>query len=399
LNSTGPSAALSALLLAAAGLLFCAAGSAAGADKKDPGADLKALRGRIDTLQKEMSSAEGSKNEAADALRNSERAISEANRKLRDLGDQQREVGARLTDLQGQSKRTASDIGSQQEQLARLLYRQYSGLQPDAARLALNGDDPNRVARDLVYLGYLSRAYAALIASLRGNLQHLDALARDTRHESDALAQLRDEEQSQRKQLEAEQREHQQVLARVSKQIEEQRKQLSTLKRNEERLSQLVDRITRELRSRPETLRNERLPDGALGGTPFAQLKGRLSLPVRGELRNRFGSPREDSGLSWKGLFIAAPSGQDVKAVATGRVVFSDWLRGFGNLLILDHGGGYMSLYGNNETVYKQAGDTVKAGETVAQVGNSGGNGDSGLYFEMRRQGKPFDPLPWVNLK
>lgn len=399
MNSAGPSATLCALLLAAAGLLFSAAGAAAAADKKDPGADLKALRGRIDTLQKEMSSAEGSKNEAADALRNSERAISEANRKLRDLGDQQREVGARLTDLQGQSRRTASDIGSQQEQLARLLYRQYSGLQPDAARLALNGDDPNRVARDLVYLGYLSRAYAALIASLRGNLQHLDALARDTRHESDALAQLRDEEQAQRKQLEAEQREHQQVLARVSKQIEQQRKQLSTLKRNEERLSQLVDRITRELRNRPEALRNERLPDGSLGGTPFAQLKGRLSLPVRGELRNRFGSPREDSGLSWKGLFIAAPSGQDVKAVATGRVVFADWLRGFGNLLILDHGGGYMSLYGNNETVYKQVGDTVKAGETVAQVGNSGGNGDSGLYFEMRRQGKPFDPLTWVNLK
>jgi len=120
---------------------------------------------------------------------------------------------------------------------------------------------------------------------------------------------------------------------------------------------------------------------------------------VRGELRNRFGSPREDSGLSWKGLFIAAPTGQDVKAVAAGRVVFADWLRGFGNLLIIDHGGGYMSLYGNNESLYKQVGAATVGGETVAAVGNSGGNTNSGLYFEIRYQGKAFDPLEWVNLQ
>jgi septal ring factor EnvC (AmiA/AmiB activator) len=141
------------------------------------------------------------------------------------------------------------------------------------------------------------------------------------------------------------------------------------------------------------------VPEAAAVSGPFAQLKGRLALPVRGELTNRYGSPRSDGGLTWRGLFIAAPSGQQVRAVAGGRVVFADWLRGFGNLLIIDHGDSYMSLYGFNETLFKQVGEPVQTGDSVAAVGNSGGAGDSGLYFELRHQGKPFDPLGWVNVR
>ena len=128
----------------------------------------------------------------------------------------------------------------------------------------------------------------------------------------------------------------------------------------------------------------------------FPRMKGRLRLPVTGELANRFASPREDSGLNWKGLFIRAPQGREVHAVATGRVVFSDWLRGFGNLLIIDHGAGYMSLYGNNEALFARVGELVKGGMTVAAVGNSGGNPEPGLYFELRYQSRPFDPMSWV---
>jgi septal ring factor EnvC (AmiA/AmiB activator) len=134
-------------------------------------------------------------------------------------------------------------------------------------------------------------------------------------------------------------------------------------------------------------------------GAPFEQLKGRLHVPVRGQVTERFGSPRADSGLSWRGLFIEAPAGREVKAVAAGRVVFADWLRGFGNLLILDHGDGFMSLYGNNETLMSQVGEPVRSGDTVATVGSTGGNTASGLYFELRYQGKPFDPLGWLNLE
>jgi septal ring factor EnvC (AmiA/AmiB activator) len=119
---------------------------------------------------------------------------------------------------------------------------------------------------------------------------------------------------------------------------------------------------------------------------------------VRGELANRFGSPRSDGGVLWKGLFIAARAGEEVRAVADGRVVFSDWLRGFGNLLIIDHGDAFMSLYGNNEALFKRVGDIIHGGEAVAAVGNSGGNARSGLYFELRHQGKPLDPLDWVKM-
>jgi len=130
-------------------------------------------------------------------------------------------------------------------------------------------------------------------------------------------------------------------------------------------------------------------------GSDFAALKGKLNLPVRGELTNHFGAPREDTGVSWKGLFIKAAEGADVKSVASGRVVFADWMRGFGNLIIVDHGDGYMSLYGNNQAVLKRVGDEVSGGDAIASVGNSGGNESNGLYYELRRNSQPFDPLKW----
>jgi len=146
-------------------------------------------------------------------------------------------------------------------------------------------------------------------------------------------------------------------------------------------------------------LRNERLPEAAARAGEFAGSKGKLRLPVRGELAGRFGAPREGASLTWKGLLILAPEGEEVRAVADGRVVFAEWMRGFGNLLILDHGEGYLTIYGNNESVLRQVGDAVHAGDVVATVGATGGAQSSGLYFEMRYQGKPFDPLSWVSLK
>lgn len=130
----------------------------------------------------------------------------------------------------------------------------------------------------------------------------------------------------------------------------------------------------------------------------FEALRGQLRLPVRGDLVARFGSKRGD-GPSWKGVFIKTEEGADVKAIAGGRVVFAEWLRGFGNLIIVDHGNQYMSIYGNNQAVLKHAGDVVKTGEVIANAGNSGGNEQSGLYFEMRHQGRAFDPMGWVTLK
>lgn len=386
---------LAALILPALWAGAAAAAPATGAQKEE----LRQLRGRIDALQKRLAASEETKSETVDALRESERAISETNRALRELTEQQREINAQLTAMQSESQRTTAGIEVQQARLARLLYQQYLGSQPDALKLLLNREEPNQLARDLHYLTHLSRARAELIRDLRANLGRLTGLTRATQQQSTELAAINAEQQTQVKRLEAEKRARKDVLVKVSRQIEKQRREISTLQRDENRLARLVAQLSQMLaRSRPP-LRNERLPDITGDASPFTQLKGRLNLPVRGELRNRFGSPREDSGLSWKGLFIAAPAGQDVKAIAAGRVVFADWLRGFGNLLIIDHGEGYMSLYGNNESVYKQVGATAHGGETVAAVGNSGGNTNSGLYFEIRYRGKAFNPLDWVNVK
>ena len=154
-----------------------------------------------------------------------------------------------------------------------------------------------------------------------------------------------------------------------------------------------ADRAGGAARGKAPKLKNH--DPGNVGGA-FAALRGQLRLPVKGTIAGRFGSPRAEGGASWKGVFIRAAEGTGVKAVAAGAVVFSDWLRGFGNLLIIDHGDDFLSVYGNNEALLATVGASVRSGEAVATVGNSGGNPDSGLYFELRHRGQPFDPLKWA---
>ena len=386
-----------AVLAAVAWLALATVSPAAGAPKDE----LKELRGRIEALQKRLTESEESREEAADALKSSERAISETNRKLYKLADRRRATNSELSKLQSQAREVEADIAREQQTLGRLLYRQYVGGQSDALKLVLNREDPNEIARQLHYFGYVSRARADLLASLRENLSRLETLTGETRRKGTELRELQEEESRQKQRLQKEKAERQRVYAEVSGEIAKSRKQLSTLKRDEERLTRLMQRLAREAaaRKKAKRLANKALPEANSGSGVFRKLKGRLRLPVIGELTNRFGSPRKDSGLSWKGLFIAAKPGREVKAIARGRIVYADWLRGFGNLLILDHGDGYMSLYGNNEALLKQTGEEARAGDTIASVGTSGGNPESGLYFELRYQGKPFDPLPWVNLR
>ena len=385
----------------AAALFLAAVWSTTQAGPRD---ELKDIRDRIEALRKRLTESESSKAEAADALKDSERAVSQTSRKLYQISGQRREVNTALSRLQSRTRVLESNIAEEQATLGRLLYQQYVGGQSDAIKLVLNGEDPSEIARQLHYLGYVSRSRAELLTSLRENLASLDKLSGETRRKSAELHTLQSEETLQMRRLEKEKAQRQQIYAKVSDDIDQSRRQLSTLKHDEERLSQLIERLAREAarknNKKPgKRIANQALPHADTGSGPFRQLKGKLRLPVIGELMNRFGGQRQDSGLSWKGLFISAKPGRDIKAVAGGRVVYADWLRGFGNLLIIDHGDGYMSLYGNNESLLKQAGEEARAGETIAATGNSGGNPDSGLYFELRFQGKPFDPIPWVTLK
>ena len=404
---------MSAKVLAAAlfPLLLLAAGAAepasVGAKEKEDARqrerELRELRGRIETLQKDLAKTEGSKSEAADALRESERAISDANRELRDLTRQSRDASKRVAELNADAKAREKALKGQQALLARLLYRHYLAGPSEPLQLLLNQEDPHQIARRLHYLGYISRAHAVLISDLRSGLARLQDVTREAEREATKLSKVTAEQQAQRRRLEKEKRARGQVLTRISRDLDRQRREITTLKRDEDRLAKLVERLAKLMaRSKPKAaprVRNERVPQGATGDNAFRDLKGRLRLPVRGELTNRFGSPRSDGGVVWKGLFIVARAGEEVRAVADGRVVFADWLRGFGNLLIIDHGDAYMSLYGNNEALFKQVGDAIRGGEAVGAVGNSGGNADSGLYFELRYQGRPLDPLDWVSIR
>ncbi|HSN40476.1 MAG TPA: peptidoglycan DD-metalloendopeptidase family protein [Burkholderiales bacterium] len=394
-----------ALPLAVLLILLLGTGAAAAAPSATRAKeDLRELRGRIEALQKRISDAEESKTEAADALKGSERAISDANRKLHDLAQQSLQADRRLAGLRAGRRDNETALQAQQALLERLLYQQYLDGRSEPLKLLLNRENPNQIARQMHYFSYISRARADLIGDLRTRLAQLDQSAREVEAQAAEIASIAAEQTAQKRRLEQEKRARGRVLARISTDIRKQKREIGTLKRDENRLSKLVEQLGRIIsrtpsRSPAPRLRNERLPDNANDGSPFQALKGKLHLPVRGELANRFGSPRLDSGLLWKGLFIAAKAGEEVRAIASGRVVFADWLRGFGNLLIIDHGAGYMSLYGYNETLYKRVGDALQGGETIATVGNSGGNADSGLYFEIRYQGKPFDPLTWVTTR
>ncbi len=368
--------------------------------------ELKDLQGRIQSLQKDIAKAEGSRADAAEELRETEQAISDANRRLRELGGERAGVQATLGDLNAQSQKLSARISTQQAQLGRLFTRQYYAGETDAMRHLLSGDDPNQLARDAHYLSLLSRAKAGLIRNLGEVLDEKKRLAGLARDKNEELAEIEKNQQRERAGLVEQQKKRQVVLARLSDRIKAQRNEVEKLKRDEKRLAKLIEglgRIVARPKRAPQAqgpaLRNERTPDASLSGGAFAQLKGHLSLPTRGELANRFGTQRQEGGTTWKGVFIRAANGAEVKAIAPGRVVFADWLRGFGNLAIVDHGDGYLSVYGNNESLFKAVGQPVKAGEAIASVGNSGGNPETGLYFELRHLGQPLDPLKWVGLR
>jgi septal ring factor EnvC (AmiA/AmiB activator) len=360
--------------------------------------ELDNLRQRITALQQDFDKTNESKSEAADALRESERNISTSKRKLNELGQQQNTAGHALEHLQQLSAQLNKEMQSEQLLLSKLLYQQYLGGKQEYLKLLLNNHDPNQVARELQYYDYIARTRAAWVKSLRDKLLKIQAVSEQTREKSKEIAALQNEEQSQRKHLEHEKRLRLQTLAKFAVQLKQQRREIGKLQHDENRLTQLVEKLSKML-SRPANsnqAHNDNLPDNTFDGKPFATLKGKLALPVKGIITNKFGAPRPDSRVLWKGLFLRATESQSVKSVAAGRVVFADWLRGFGNLLIIDHGKGYMSLYGNNETLLKQVGDTLNGGDNIASVGNSGGNEESGLYFELRHEGNPLDPLKWI---
>ena len=389
------------------------------------------LRQQLARMKQQLMAAEASRTEAADALAASEAAISRANRRLRELGEERSQVERQIENLQQRSRSIAATQSRQQVQLAESLRQHYQLTLRDPLQAFLAGENPADLGRDAEYYGYLSRAASQRIGELQERRIELNQLEEESKKKSDELTTIAEDERKSRAQLLAEQGRRKQAMERLSKQISAQRQSIDKLERDEKRLATLIDQLSRVLaeQARRDAEREAarrardaapprdgtakpaptqppvRTPPDKPGTEPppdsqFAQLRGRLPMPVVGEVTGRFGTPRKVEGAgtapTWKGIFIRAAAGAGVQAVAAGQVVFADWLRGFGNLMVIDHGDGFLSVYGNNESLLRNVGQRVAVGDLVAAVGNTGGIEQTGLYFELRFQGRPFDPLKWV---
>jgi septal ring factor EnvC (AmiA/AmiB activator) len=389
------------------------------------------LKQQLGRLKRQLMATEASRSEAADALATSEAAISKTNRRLRELADERVQVERQIENLQQRSRSVTASQSRQQLQLAETLRQHYRLTLRDPLQAFLAGENPADLVRDAEYYGYLSRAAAEQIGELQQRRAELDELEEESKRKRDELAKIAGDESKNRAALIAEQARRKQAMDRLSKQIAAQRQSIDKLERDEKRLAALIDQLSRVLaeRARRDAERDAarkaresaprrsdaprpapvpppaRTPPAQPGAEPpagsqFAQMRGRLPMPVAGEITGRFGAPRKVEGAgaapTWKGIFIRAAAGTGVRAVAVGQVVFADWLRGFGNLMVIDHGEGFLSVYGNNESLLRNVGDRVAVGDVVAAVGNTGGIEQTGLYFELRFQGRPFDPLQWV---
>jgi murein hydrolase activator len=276
-------------------------------------------------------------------------------------------------------------VAEREAAIARMLVARAAAGVPDVVIVTLSGSDPADLGRALHYLAHISRAVAALLAEQRAALAELERLGDEARSRAERLRAIERASRADRDKVLSERRERRHVLERVAADIRKNRREIRVLRADEARLARLVEAIGRT---------------GLMSGTQtFSAMRGKLPLPVRGELTGRFGAPRGAAGLEAKGVFIRAREGQPVRAIAGGQVVYADWMRGFGNLLIVDHGESYLSIYANNESLLKELGDAVAPGEPIATTGSSGGNEETGLYFEMRHLGRAFDPLRWVKLK
>jgi septal ring factor EnvC (AmiA/AmiB activator) len=420
-----------------AGWLAASAGSALAAPSLDSKkGELDEVRDRLQTLRKNLSKDEASHNQTADQLRDTETAISGATRKLRELTDSRREVEAERAQFDSQRVQLERNTAAQQQQLALLLKRQFvSGSNDsDTLRLIIGGRDPNQTARDSYFLTRLSVAKAELIKQLGGVAREKQRLANAAEQRAERLQAIEAEQAAARQQLLKEQQKRQSLLKQLATRVKTQRTEISVLQRDEQRMSKLIDGLVKlaaeRSRQREKGEKKQAATKVGAGGTAhtapvgpmaakptlatssrkianaepgkvsgtFGSLRGRLPLPVGGQISGRFGAARPDAdgNLRWKGLFIRATEGVDVHAIAAGTVVFAEWLRGFGNLVIVDHDDDFLSVYANNQSLLRAAGDEVKAGQTVATVGNSGGIAQSGLYFELRHRGQAFDPAPWL---
>lgn len=347
--------------------------------------ELKQLQGEISTLQDQLSGRERERQALQERLRHAETEIGKTARQLRELATNLKRQQHLLDQLQETRHGQRKALDANRQALKQQMRSAYAMGRQERLKILLNQQDPAVVSRLLVYYDYFNRSRATQIRQLNERLEALQETETRIRLESERMRETQAQVLDEKRALDQGQQERQQVLALLNREIESKGQVLQGYKQNERQLQSLVKKLLSELTNLPiETDKHKQ----------FKQLRGRLKWPAKGQLTTRFGDIRAGN-LKWDGVVISASEGMEVRAVHHGRVAFADWLRGFGLLLIIDHGDGYLSLYGNNQSLFKEAGDWVEPDEPVALVGNSGGQPHPGVYFGIRYNGRPVNPKRW----
>jgi septal ring factor EnvC (AmiA/AmiB activator) len=349
-------------------------------------AQLDQLKRKIAQLDGWLNHANREKSGLVDQLRKEEKAI---DRVSRDIRSNQQDIAAllrQLTELEQEHKSQMEALAQQKDDYAAQIRASYLQDQQPALKLLLNADSPVEALRQMRYLGYLNQARSDKISHFQALLERLEQTEADLLTRKTELGRTREALASNQKRLNQSLAQRKQVLARLDAEIRQESTRLAGLKADQGRLEQLLQELEQALANL----------DLAGQDILFGEQRAQLPWPTHGKVLAGFGAQLIPGKLSSQGIRIASTENAPVTAIHHGRIVFSDWLRGFGLLIIVDHGEGFMSLYGNNRSLVKETGDWVQAEEVIAYASASTTNPDSGLYFEIRQHGKPQNPLFWL---
>jgi murein hydrolase activator len=364
--------------------LFAAAPSEhSEADARRAEEQLQAVKAEIERVTREVSAEQVERDRLTRALRGAELSLGQAREALVDVRHARAESAARRTALASEKRARETQLDQNRDALAGQLRAAYTIGRQEPLKLLLNQEDPALAGRMFVYYSYFGHARAGQIRLIADDVTRLSQLATELEAQDQKLAELEKEQRMQLGELEHARERRSVVLANLEAASHTRAQNLERLRAQQSGLEKLV----RELRAAMERFPVE-------GNDAFTRLRGKLAWPVSGRLVARYGEARA-GGVRWDGVLVETERGAPVKAVCQGRVIYADWLPGLGLLAIVDHGDGYLSLYGHNERLYKAAGEQVATGDTIAAAGDSGGSSRPELYFEIRKGGKPVDPRPW----
>lgn len=347
--------------------------------------ELEEVRERISELKKSMDRSAAERDRVTNELQQAETRISEQRLRIKELERQVDTTTRRKAKLDGELAERQAELDQETVQLAAQVRTAYMSGTQERLRLLLNQQDPATLGRLMSYYRYLNDYRAGNIEAVTGHIRELDALGAKIAAEEARLSNLAKTRYEELGNLNAAQERRRELLASLQQRMVSEGQEVERLAAQEKDLSRLIAELTTILSDYPISSEE-----------PFSEHKGRLTWPVAGTLLHDFGQPRAGGAINWNGVVLAAPRGREVRAVYHGRIVFADWLAGMGLLVIVDHGEGYMTLYGYNETILKNPGDWVAPGDVLATVGDSGGRPEPGLYFEIRRKTQPVNPRRWV---